>query len=376
MKLCHISDVHIGYRHLNHTTAKGYNQREVDVFRAFERTLNAAAALNPELVIISGDLFHVVRPSNEMIVHTYREFYELQSQRDSAPLVIIGGNHDTPRSMGVGCILDLLARISGVSVVHGHAKWVETEVADVLCVPDAAVSEIEQISLVPRRGPKPCVLTVHGLLEGLSARFPDKPLSRSMILRDDWNYIAMGDFHVFRQLQHNAAYAGATEFTTTNIWDEVGFPKGFVSFDTDSKALAHHVVETRKVIDLPAIAAGGLSADELAQRMEAHAPGDRIEGAIVRQRIMDAPIAARSGLDPRRLRDLRRRAFHYLAEYRASKTANPSDSHRVTDAGQTRRTLEDEWRDFAGVRFSSSHDKQALIELGITYLQRAAEKEV
>src|SRR3990170_163738 len=98
MTLAHLSDTHLGYRAYSRSTREGMNQREADVLETFRAALDAIALREPDLVVHSGDLFHVVRPSNHTITDTFRALQRFQSARGAKPLVLVGGNHDTPRT--------------------------------------------------------------------------------------------------------------------------------------------------------------------------------------------------------------------------------------------------------------------------------------
>jgi exonuclease SbcD len=117
VRIAHIADPHLGYRAYNRLTRSGVNAREADVFDAFRRALAKTAQIQPDLILIAGDLFHVVRPSNLTIQHTFKEFAALRRKTD-APIVIIGGNHDSPRSADTGCILDLFTNLPGIYAAH------------------------------------------------------------------------------------------------------------------------------------------------------------------------------------------------------------------------------------------------------------------
>ena len=54
--------------------------------------------LAPELVLIAGDVFHQVRPTNTAILHAYLQFARLRNALPNTEIVMVAGNHDTPRS--------------------------------------------------------------------------------------------------------------------------------------------------------------------------------------------------------------------------------------------------------------------------------------
>src|SRR5689334_22713252 len=107
MTIAHLSDTHLGFRAYGKTTPDGFNQREVDVMRTFRTCLDQIAEADPDIVVHSGDFFHVVRPSNATIVAAFKALTAFQTKRGGRPFILIGGNHDTPRITESGNILAL-----------------------------------------------------------------------------------------------------------------------------------------------------------------------------------------------------------------------------------------------------------------------------
>ncbi|MGH7690753.1 MAG: metallophosphoesterase family protein, partial [Gemmatimonadaceae bacterium] len=107
MRVVHLSDLHLGYRQYQRVTSLGANQREADVALTLTRTIDRVIALRPDLVVVAGDVFHAVRPTNPAILHAFHQFNRLTSALDGAPVIIVAGNHDLPRSSETGCILRL-----------------------------------------------------------------------------------------------------------------------------------------------------------------------------------------------------------------------------------------------------------------------------
>ncbi|RLF47403.1 MAG: exonuclease SbcCD subunit D, partial [Thermoplasmata archaeon] len=64
MKILHVADTHIGYSAYHKVNESGLNQREVDVYNAFEQFVDYAVEKKPDLIVHSGDLFDTVRPTN------------------------------------------------------------------------------------------------------------------------------------------------------------------------------------------------------------------------------------------------------------------------------------------------------------------------
>ena len=72
MKIDHLADLHLGFRAYHRVTPRGINVREADVADAFRRAVARTVELRPDLVLIAGDVFHTVRPSNASIARAFR----------------------------------------------------------------------------------------------------------------------------------------------------------------------------------------------------------------------------------------------------------------------------------------------------------------
>jgi exonuclease SbcD len=378
MRIAHLSDVHLGYRAYSRTNEHGMNQREYDVLQAFRRALRAVRDAEPDLVLITGDLFHAVRPPNSSLLAAYSYLSDFQKSRRNAPLVIIAGNHETPRVAGSGCILALLKHLDGVQVVYDQIDGLEIPAlnATLLCIPARGVPDIERRILQPNPNTRYNLLLLHGLLEGVTQLTLERPIDRQKIVRDEWDYIALGDWHIYQQVAPNAIYAGATEFTSTNIWEEAGEPKGWVLYDADTRTHEFHKIRTRQVYDLLPIDAADMTAVELNQAIEARADalGDALNGAIVRQRVWNLHPDLRRQLDGELLRELKARALHYLLDPRPPRPSTGGRAYGQTPEadGESRLTLADEWRLFAATYdLPADIDRAAFIELGARYLQEA-----
>ena len=71
MRLVHLADLHLGYRQYQRLTPGGINQREADVAASFQRALDKVIELRPDVVMLAGDIFHNVRPTNPAILHAF-----------------------------------------------------------------------------------------------------------------------------------------------------------------------------------------------------------------------------------------------------------------------------------------------------------------
>lgn len=373
MRIAHIADPHLGYRAYNRITSQGINRREADVFKAFQSTLAKVAEIQPDLILIAGDMFHVVRPSNLTIQHTFREFAALRSKTD-APIVIIGGNHDSPRSADTGCILDLLANLPGIHVAHSEYVQVRLTHLDtsVFCLCHRALPHVSSLKIEPDPASKRNILLAHGTVEGVVRHAYDLyELSRAQVITDAWDYIAFGHYHCFTELAPNAYYAGSLEYTSTSLWSETKVDKGFIEYDLDDRKLVKfHKIETRDVIDLRPIDANEVTAADLNIMMERRIEG--IEGGhtdkIVRLVIENLPRSVQADLDFTLVRRIRAEALHFELQLRP-----PSRSSRSSDGRDpgTAKPLEEEWDEFGKAYDAPAGvDRERLVTLGRDYIAR------
>ncbi len=360
MRIAHLADLHLGYRAYHRMAPGGVNQRERDVADAAARAVDAVVASSPDLVLFAGDVFHTVRPSNAAIMDGFRLFMRLRQGLDDAPIVVIAGNHDSPRAADAGSILRLLAEIPGVHVVDDQARTVALPElgASVLCVPHPALAGARDPEPQPDPAAATNILMLHGTVTGTGA--DDRLLRRvehggghmewNAIRGGAWDYVALGHFHEATALAPNAWYAGATERTSTNIWAEAGSRKGWVLFDTERGRGEFQEVPVREVVDLPRFSArtaeaGRLEPAAVDARIAAAVASlpDGVRGKIVRQVITDVPRELLRRMDHRRIRALKAEAMHFHLDARRPEAQSGAGDD---GAGRRRLTLEQELERF------------------------------
>lgn len=117
MKIAHISDTHLGFgAYSKLDPVEGINQREMDIYTAFEQAVTEILELKPDLVIHSGDLFDSVRPQNRAIDFALRQLIRLSEA--GIETVLISGNHSTPKLRETGSIFRIFEHLECVHPVH------------------------------------------------------------------------------------------------------------------------------------------------------------------------------------------------------------------------------------------------------------------
>lgn len=380
MRVAHLADAHLGFRQFQRLDAEGVNQRETDVAAAFRRAIDAAIARAPDVVLIAGDLFHAVRPTNRSIIEAFTQLARLRAALPEAPVVLIAGNHDTPRSVEAGSILKLMSSL-GVEVVDDQARRIEVPRLglSVLAVPHAALLGGAR-DWHPDPHARHNLLVLHPEIAGL---FPENGASdyggiriRAEELRaDEWDYVALGHYHVVHEVAPRAWYSGSLEYTSPNIWGEVReeeqrqVSKGILVADLVSGAVERvPLPPARAVHDLPRLDAAGMTAVELDAAIQGRLAelGGGVAGAVVRLVVENVPRALAHALDHASLRAVRAEALHFHLDLR-----RPEPVRRTAgNAGPgTRRTLPEVVADYLGRRpLDAELDRGRLVALGRAYM--------
>jgi DNA repair exonuclease SbcCD nuclease subunit len=380
MRLVHLADIHLGFRQYQRQTPTGINQREADVAVSLRRTIDKVIELKPELVLIAGDVFHAVRPSNPAILYAFQEFLRLTQMLPDADIVMIAGNHDTPRTAENVCILRLFTQL-GITVVEKEAKRITFHERDlsILAVPDMGIAP----SFEPDPAAKYNILLLHGEIEGVlprSGRELDRRpmgITRQELHAELWDYIALGHYHVYREVEPNAFYSGSIDFTSTNSWGEKAEEdaaktggKGIIERDLVTGTHTFHPIRPlREWIDLPSLSGAGLSPASLDEAIRATV--ENVEGGIdnkiVRLVVRDVPRHILRELDHKAIRDYKRKALEFYLD-----TRRPEIVRQGQAAPGRRASLADTVRDKLRSRVLTENiDREALVELGLHYLREA-----
>ncbi|HEU4882205.1 MAG TPA: exonuclease SbcCD subunit D [Longimicrobium sp.] len=384
MKIAHLADLHLGYRAYHRVNARGGNVRESDVADAFRQAVNRLVELRPDLVLVAGDVFHTVRPSNSSIADAFRQFSLLASKLPDVPIVMIAGNHDSPRSADTGNILNLFREIDGVRVVCDECRSIRLPEIDtsILCLPHVSLSTGEEVPMEPDGSSKNNVLMLHGTIEGESAdqklryisEYGGAVIPEGKIDPAQWDYVALGHYHLCQDLAPNMWYSGGLERTSANIWFERD-PKGFLVYGTRTGRAEFEEVNTRAMVDLPRIEAGGLGAEELDETIRASVERipDGLQGKIVRLVIYDVPRAVVRELNHKRIREWKAEAVHFHLDARPPEArrrlGNNAPVRRQTLQEQVASYLRKDWK----LRDPKLQQEQ-LVEMGVAYVDRTAEE--
>jgi DNA repair protein SbcD/Mre11 len=370
MRIAHTSDWHLGHRRFDRITPTGINVREADVARSFSRLIDALVIVEPDVVLVAGDVFDQVRPSNHAVVHALSETARLRAALPSAAIVMIGGNHCTPKASGTGSILPIFAQ-HGVRVVDRSVDRIRLGDLSILCAPDAP--GVDRTRLEPDAAAQWNVLLFHGEIDGAKQGGAwAKGVTLDALGAPGWDLIAAGHFHDVERVGENAWYSGAIDLVSSNVWAEQKV-KGFLVHDLEDDS--HEFVElpqSRTVADLPPIDGRSVAAADLdamiASSLEA-IPGG-CDGAVIRLVVRDVTRETAHQLDDRALRRFRARALNFALDLR--KPERETATIRTRDAAGRKRSLAEIVAERLGAReLASDVDRAELLAKAHAYVADA-----
>jgi len=371
MKILHVSDTHLGYSAYRKSTENGINQREQDIYNAFEQFVDYAVNSKPDLVIHAGDLFDSVRPSNRAITFALKQMIRLS--KNKIPAIVISGNHEQPKLIETGHIFSIFDHIENVHQIYNskyekHIFKINKEKVMIHAIPQCNSKQEfnnEIKKLKPSSDVDYNILVSHGAVTGIHA-FSMNEFNELMIpakiLSKDFDYIALGHYHKYSKLAENAFYSGSTEsFTFTDAGDK----KGFIELDLSKKGLKYNFVElkTRPMIDTKPIKCSKLKLDEVMKEIKQKINQTQPEEKTIRITLEDIPSHIYRGLDFDEIRKLTRDAVHYeiKADVLKDDVTKTSSSSKI-DA------LVNEFKKF--LEKQEIEEKETLLKLGIGYIEK------
>ena len=367
MRLVHLSDTHLGYSAYNKTDpSTGLNQREADVYSAFNEIIEYILKTKPDLVIHSGDLFDSVRPSNRAIHEAFRQLVRLS--RAEIPTVIISGNHSTPRQRTTGSIFSLLEFLEHIyPVFEGEYKTLEIGDAKVHAIPHPYSEEMYEENFRKLKVDNKFsynILVTHGTVIGVTgftgAEFKELSIP-PRVLSNKFDYIALGHLHKFIKVSDNAYYSGSPERLG---FAESNYKKGFLDVSLGSLQVKHIKTNAREMIDIKPIDCSKLDATQVMREVENSIPSD-ISGKIIRLVFQDIPHHVYSSLDFKKIDDLTSEALHCDKQF-----AKKSAIGNVIEASSIG-ALGEEFMSFVKNQQIEKNLQKKLEKKGLEYLEDA-----
>jgi exonuclease SbcD len=386
LKVAHLADLHLGFRQFDRQTARGANQREADVAQAFAGAVDDMLEQRPDLVVLAGDIFHSVRPTNAAILFLFQQLQRLRVGLPDSPVILLAGTHDTPRTVETGSILRLYEAVGAEVVVDVPRRLVYPKLdCAVLAVPHQALVSPERPALRPERGgPTFNILLTHFQYQALGEARGTMEYGGALLGPEDlaagqWDYVALGHFHVAHEVFPNAWYSGALEYLPPNPWGQLQEEaerrragKGYLLVEfPGARVHFRPVTLARRHLDLKAIHGAGLTAKQLDARIADAVAKSKpaIDGQVVRLVVWDVGRTTAHELDHRAIREYKARALHFQLDLR-----RPEEPFHVgVGAPARRQTLPETVQDFLSRRLLDAEiSRDDFVRTGVEYV-RAAE---
>lgn len=377
MKLAHLSDLHLGYRFGSALSAAGVNQREADVAAAFRWAIDDLIAQAPDVVVVPGDVFHAVRPTNLALLAAVSGFQRLKVALPRTDVLMVSGDHDTPRNSETASILGLL-KVVGLVLHQGPTlKEVESHGYRFLLCPSGAAPELGAWDgFGTGSAHQGIVLVAHAENGEYGKGVPTRQDLPKGTLERPWSYVALGHHHVCKQVGERAWYCGSLEYTSSDPWGEtrqhakLGLPgKGYLLVDLPSGETTFRAVTPppRLFLDLEGVQGEFKGPEELtAEVLErlAWVP----DGACVRLVLYEVPRTVRQAFGWPQLAPHKERLLSLHLDMRRPRMEAPTE--RWAEHYKEAKQLPELLREFLTEREAELPDleKGSLVELGAKYL--------
>lgn len=372
MKIVHISDTHLGAAGFSkRLSLSGLNQREEDFCDSFTFAIDKIIQLKPELVLHTGDFFHSVRPTNRIINLALKQTLRLTNA--GIAVVLISGNHDTPKQKSVGSVFSIFEHFPKVYPIY-QSKYQSLAIDQLtihaiphcLDIPSFK-EELSKIKLDEKA--RHNVLMLHGVAAGIKefsmGELSEQEIPQS-VLKMGFDYVALGHYHNFTEVQNRVFYAGSTERLSIA---ELGKEKGLVEVNLESKKIDFHIVPTRDMIELEQIDASSLDVEQVYNKIEQRIKDCDISEKIVRLKIKNISNHIYSSLPFTKINQFKKQVFHFDLKFE-KKEEEKEDLVRSVSIGK----LPQEFSSYIREADLGNLDQDKILKLGLKYLEQPQEE--
>jgi len=367
MKILHVADTHIGYSAYHKVNESGLNQREVDVYNAFEQFVDYAVEKKPDLIVHSGDLFDTVRPTNRAITFALQQLIRIS--REGIPMVIISGNHETPKLRETGSVFRIFEHLDSIYPVY-KGKYEKYEFGDVMvhAIPHCHTGDDlkRNIESLKADSGKFNLLMLHvgvaGIKEFRTGDFNEQVIP-SGYLSPEFDYIALGHYHKKTEVTKNAFYSGSTEHLS---FKEAGEEKGFLEIDTSSNEVRFIPLKVRGMEDLGVINCDSMNPDEITGEVVKRLRNAGTEGKILRVILKGIGRSTYKGLDFHSIRKEASNALHFELSYELKEM-----EQELAGKGSIG-SLVEEWKEYIS-KVPVETEREEIEKLALKYLSEVSQ---
>jgi exonuclease SbcD len=374
VKVAALGDAHLGRSYYSYTTADGFNQRERDFEESFTRAVELALAQSPDLVVWLGDIFDHPRPTYRSYRIAQRALVRIRDH--GVPLVVITGNHDTPRLPGTGspysALADLFPEIRfahRMSYERFEFSGLVVHAVPQMLTVDAALAALQEAK-AGRSTDRTNLLLTHPRVPQVEPHHADIneiEVDASLLKLAATDLALLGHYHFHTKVDTGIWYAGSTD--TFSYADDPEIPKGIVVLDTDTGEISHVALTgQRPLVTLPAVHALGLSPGEVQERVL-----ERVAtvptGAVVRLFL--------EGVDPEAYRLLDMEAVRAASAHALHLKLQPDFAGIQTNVELPElSSLPTQWANYVDGQDLAGFDRDRIRHKGDEYLARAVEEAI
>lgn len=341
----------------------------------------------PDCIVIAGDVFNAVRPTNAAILFLFLQLQRIRTTLPDTSVIIVAGNHDTPRSVETGSILRLYETL-GVHIVLDVPRRIPIPGHDaaVLAVPHQAIAQVERPALRPEPGVAHNILVVHAEVDGIFAfekgavEYGSGVVTRAELGASHWDYVALGAYHVARELESNMWYSGSLDYVSHNPWGELVDEKrhkrpgkGYLLVDLPGATVTFRpIAAPRRFLDLPPIDATDQTAAELDAAIAAAVKKVKpsIDDMVIRLIVNNVSRGIAKDLDHEAIRALKVRALNFHLDLR--RPPAPERAVGMATPGGKALTLPETVKDFLSRRpLDADLDREEFVRVGVEYVEKA-----
>jgi len=244
MLIAHLADTHLGYRQY------GLEEREKDLYDTFREIIDKILEEHVDIVIHSGDLFHMPRPPIRALRVVQQEFSRLKDK--GIQIIVVPGSHDLLRRRGITPLVlydylnvKMLWRRNPIVVINnifiGGLEYIPKFYVNIL--KEYLIKLSTQAKNYEKR-----ILVLH---QGIDIAIPIAFELRLADLPKEYNYYAFGHIHKSFNIKYGdgiLAYPGSTDILEVNeILDYEKGGKGFFIVDLSSDTPTLHEIKLETI---------------------------------------------------------------------------------------------------------------------------------
>ena len=244
-RIVHTADLHLDpdYAYLAYNKLEA---RRLDFLNAFDQIIDFCIEEKPDALLISGDFYDKILPRNDPRVHIIERFKELNLKSRNTKVLVISGNHDTPKSRDEAKTpVDTLKALDNITVFDNKTQFrkvVLEKDGERLGIYGKSFyglkGNLNPVENLPKCSEDLGIVMIHGSVKEMNPIYSDysqyAPFSIKDCVDKDFDYFALGHYHKFQSMAKKDTifcYPGSTERYT---FTEEQYEKGFVWFDLDN----------------------------------------------------------------------------------------------------------------------------------------------